>query len=323
MSTEHVDDDTLLLQQYIDKCSNWGRWGDDDQMGALNLVGPEQVRHAAGLVRKGTSISLTLPYDQRGPQPGGFRSNPQLFMTATGVDHVSGAQDPLPGGFGAARGFGFSDDVLLMPTQSGTQWDSLSHIFWKGRMWNGRTAGQVTTGGARANGVENYTGRIVMRGVLVDVATHRGVDALRPGEAITPDDLDEVLDAHTLTVEPGDALLVRTGFMATRRGRWGDYAGGPAPGLSLHTAPWLREHDVAAVATDTWGVEVRPNEIGYFQPLHVVSLVHGGVAFGEMFDLDALAADCAADGVHEFLFVASPLPITGASGAPVSALAVK
>lgn len=98
---------------------------------------------------------------------------------------------------------------------------------------------------------------------------------------------------------------------------------GPAPGLSLHTAPWLHRQGVAAIAADTWGVEVRPNEIGVYQPLHVVSLVHTGIAFGEMFDLDALAADCAADGVYEFMFVASPLPLTGAAGAPVSAVAIK
>jgi kynurenine formamidase len=323
MSADAIDDDTRLLQDYIEACSNWGRWGADDQVGALNLVGPDQIRYAAGLVRKGRSISLTMPYDQRGPQPGGFRNNPQLLATATGVDHLSGAQEPLPGGFGPARGFGFFDDVLIMPTQCGTQWDALCHIFWEGRMWNGRSAGQVTSRGAEANGIEHYTGRIVMRGVLVDAARHRGVDALPPGEAVTQDDVEGFLDAHGVAVRPGDALLVRTGFMAARRGDWGDYAGGPAPGLSLHIAPWLHRHDIAAVATDTWGVEVRPNEIGYFQPLHVVSLVHGGIAFGEMFDLDALAADCAEDGVYEFMFVASPLPLTGASGAPVSGLAIK
>ncbi|MUL63031.1 hypothetical protein BOO86_01030 [Mycobacterium sp. CBMA 234] len=116
---------------------------------------------------------------------------------------------------------------------------------------------------------------------------------------------------------------MRTGFLQARRGRWGDYAGGDAPGLSLHTAPWFRRHDVAALITDTWGIEVRPNEIGYMQPLHAVLLVHTGMAFGEIFDLEALAADCAADGVYEFMFVAPPLPITGSSGLPVGAVALK
>jgi kynurenine formamidase len=316
-------DDATLLETYIAQCSTWGRWGDDDQIGALNLVGPAQVRQAAALVKKGTPISLTLPYDKHGPQPGTFRSNPQLLVTASGTDHISGEQDPLPGGFGPARGFGFSDDVLIMPTQSGTQWDSLSHIFWNGRMYNGRSAAEVGSAGAAHGGIEQFTGRIVMRGILVDMPAYRGVTSLEPGEPITTTDIERFLRDHDLSVEPGDALLVRTGFMTERRGRWGDYAGGSAPGLSLHVAPWLRSHDVAAIATDTWGVEVRPNEIPYFQPLHIVSLVHGGIAFGEMFDLDALAEDCRADGVYEFMFVASPLPLTGASGSPVSALAIK
>lgn len=314
---------TELLNRYIAACTNWGRWGTDDEVGTLNLVGPEQVRRAAGLVRRGVPISLTLPYDQSGPQPGGFRNNPQLLLTATGTDHTSGGQDPLPGGFGPAKGFGFSDDVLVMPTQSGTQWDSLSHIFWNKQMFNGRSANEVTSRGATANGIENYTGKIAMRGVLVDVAAHRGVDSLRPGEAIGPDEVDVILRTRGMSIAPGDALLIRTGFMSARRGNWGDYAGGSAPGLSLHMAPWLHQHDVAAIATDTWGVEVRPNEIDYFQPLHIISLVHGGLAFGEMFDLDALADDCAADGIDEFMFVASPLPLTGGSGAPVSAVAIK
>ncbi len=317
------DPDSQLLGDYIASCTNWGRWGADDKIGTLNLVGPEEVLRAAGLVRKGTPISLTLPYDQNGPQSGGFRNNPQLLLTATGTDHVSGAQDPLPGQFGPARGFGFSDDVLVMPTQCGTQWDSLSHIFWEGRMYNGRRADDVTSRGAAANGIETYNGRIVMPAILIDLPAHHGVESLEPGHAISSTEIEKFLQAHDLTVRPGDALLVRTGFMAARRGDWGDYAGGDAPGLSLHMAPWLHDHHIAAVATDTWGVEVRPNEIGYFQPLHVVSLVHGGMAFGEMFDLDALAADCAGDGVYTFMLAASPLPITGASGAPVGAVAIK
>ena len=313
---EPADDATELLRDYIGSCSNWGRWGPDDELGALNLVGPDQVRRAAGLVRAGRPISLTLPYDQNGPQAGGgYRPNPLLLVTATGTDHASGQRD--------LRGFGYSDDIVFMPTQCGTQWDSLSHIFWQGRMYNGRPAESVTSSGAAQNGIENFTGRIVMRGVLLDAARHRGVTSLQPGDAIGPDEVDAILAANGIAVDPGDAVIVRPGFMAERRGAWGDFAGGDAPGLSLHMAPWLRDHQVAAVVTDTWGIEVRPNEIDYFQPLHLVSLVHGGLAFGEMFDLDLLAEDCAADGVYEFMFVASPLPITGASGAPVSGLAIK
>jgi kynurenine formamidase len=315
--------DDQLLREYIKECSNWGRWGADDQIGALNLVGPEEIKAAARLVTQGKSISLTLPYDLSGPQNSPFRTNPQLFTTATGTDYLAGAQDPLPGDWGPARGIGYADDYLAMYTQAGTQWDALAHIFWEGQMYNGRPADQVTSSGAKANGIEGYTGRIVMRGLLVDVAAAHGVPALEPGYAISPDEIESILAAHGLQARAGDALLVRTGFLGARRGQWGDFAGGPAPGLSLHTAPWLHRHGIAAIAADTWGIEVRPNEISYFQPLHIVALVHTGIAFGEVFDLDALAADCAADGVYECMFVASPLPLTGATGSPVSALALR
>lgn len=314
--------DLKILQRYIDQCSTWGRWGSDDQVGAVNLIDAAAIRRGAAAVRRGVSISLTMAYDEQGPQDGRLRANPKLVTTATGLDYLAGTQDSLPGG-GDGRGFGYSDDISLIANQAGTQWDSLSHIFWNGKMWNGRSASESTSAGAAVNGIENLAGRIATRGVLIDAPRLRGVDALGPGDAITSDDLDRWFESVGVTVTSGDALLVRTGFLGARRHAWGDYAGGPSPGLSLHVAPWLHRHGIAAIAADTWGIEVRPNEIGVFQPLHVVSLVHGGIAFGEMFDLDALAKACAADGAYEFLFVAPPLPITGAAGSPVGAVALK
>ncbi|OZM77103.1 cyclase family protein [Pseudonocardia sp. MH-G8] len=312
-----------IIHDYIDKYSNWGRWGEDDQLGALNHVGPEQVRAAAALVRQGRVVSMTLPLDLKGPQSGGFRANPLNMMTATGTDYVAGKQDPLPGGFGPSKGFGFADDVLVAPNQAGSQWDGLAHIFWKGKMYNGFDAGHVTASGAGRCGIEVTQTSFVMRGVLLDVARHKGVDCLDPGYTITADDLDATAARQGVEVRTGDALIVRTGMTETRRGDWGDYNGGPAPGLSLHTAPWLHAHDVAALATDTWGCEVRPNEIDLFQPLHVVALVHMGIPFGEIWDLQAIGADCAADGVYEFMLTAPTLPITGAAGSPLNALAIK
>jgi kynurenine formamidase len=109
-----------------------------------------------------------------------------------------------------------------------------------------------------------------------------------------------------------------------RRDGWGTYAGGDAPGLSFTTIDWLHRTEIAGVASDTWGVEVRPNEFpDAFQPWHQVVIPHLGLMVGEMFDLDALADDCADDGVYGFLLVAAPLPVTGAVGAPAVPIAIK
>jgi len=129
-----------------------------------------------------------------------------------------------------------------------------------------------------------------------------------------------------VTIGRGDIVLIRTGQIAQCRdaGAWGTYAGGPAPGLALDTAPWIFERSIAALASDTWGVEVQPNETpDVFQPLHIVFIVRMGLLVGEIFDLERLAADCAADGRYEFLFSAPPLVITGAVGSPVNPLAIK
>jgi kynurenine formamidase len=127
-------------------------------------------------------------------------------------------------------------------------------------------------------------------------------------------------------IRRGDIVLVRTGQMAQCHadGSWGSYAGGSAPGLALDAVPWIAEHEIAAVASDTWGLEVLPNETpDVFQPLHIILIVHMGLLVGEIFDLEGLAADCADDGRYEFLFTAPPLPITGGVGSPVNPLAIK
>jgi kynurenine formamidase len=309
------------IHEYIKRFSNWGRWGPDDEIGTLNFVGLEEVRAAAELVRRGDVISLTLPYDANGCQAGGLRHNPQLVVMASGSDVTAGVQSL--GAFGPAKGFGYSDDMVILGTQSGTQWDSLSHIFFESKMYNGRDASVSSSAGATHNSIEKGLTHFVMRGVLLDVARWAGVDSLEPGHAISADDLDAVAAAQSVEVRRGDAVLVRTGFLGARRGQWGDYAGGSAPGLSLHTAPWLYEKEIAAIVTDTWGVEVRPCEIDHMSPLHCVALVHMGLIFGEIFDLEALSSNCASDGVYEFQFVAPPLPITGAAGSPLSGLAIK
>jgi hypothetical protein len=226
-----------------------------------------------------------------------------------------------------------------MPLQCSTQWDGLGHIFDHGKAWNGRAAEQVVTSdGDLVTGIEHMAPYVAGRGVLLDVGlvvgtgggTSRSSGAESGGElpdgfAITEEHLEQTAEAHGVTVGRGDIVLVRTGRLArARRDGWGDYAGGPAPGLSFTTAGWLHRTEIAAIATDTWGFEVRPNEFeGAFQPLHQVVIPNMGLLIGEMWDLDTLAADCADDGVYEFWLTAAPLPITGAVGSPVNPIAVK
>jgi kynurenine formamidase len=310
-----------ILDDYCKRFNNWGRWG-PDELGTLNFITPERITRAAALVRQGRVISMALPYDSRGPQVGSTgRVNPIRVMLATGADHAAGVQG---GGRLPAR-FGYADDAIYMPLQCGTQWDALSHIFDQGKMYNGYDASLVTAAGAQKNSIDKIATKVVTRGVLLDVARMKGEKSLAPGYAITVEDLEATAQAEGVRVESGDIVIVRTGFMDhCLQNGWGTYAGGDAPGLSLHTAPWLYENEIAGVATDTWGVEVRPNELpDVFQPLHTVALVNMGMLVGEIFSLGAIAEDCASDGVYEFMFVAPPLPITGSVGSPHNPLAIK
>jgi kynurenine formamidase len=142
--------------------------------------------------------------------------------------------------------------MITMPLQCATHWDALSHIFDRGRMWNGYSAAEVTTFGAQRNGVERLRDRVAGRGVLLDVARSRGVERLPPGYAITEEDLTGCLAREGVDVVAGDIALVRTGQLGYCKAHgWGDYAGGDAPGLSFSTADWLFRTQIAAVASDT------------------------------------------------------------------------
>jgi kynurenine formamidase len=314
--------DKLTLEQVEDlarRYNTWGKWGRDDELGALNYIGGEAVAAAAGLVRRGKVISCAMRYDQSGPQKGHLgRTNPMHYMLQDGGDVTLGAQDHL------AR-LRYADDAIAMPLQAGTHWDAFSHIFYEGKMYNGFGLENVTSSGARRGALETMQEKMVGRGVLLDFPRHRGVDWLEPGDGIDDKDLEECAAAQDVTIRRGDILLIRTGQLRQcREHGWGDYTGGDAPGLALASSHFICGHEVAAIATDTWGCEVRPNETdAIYQPLHVVLLVNAGVLFGEMFDLEALADDCATDGVYEFLFVAAPVPFTGAVGGPLNPIAMK
>ena len=184
----------------------------------------------------------------------------------------------------------------------------------------------VDANGARKNGIENVKAKTVGRGVLLDVARFCGVSSLEDGMAITMDDLNQTAEHQGVEIRRGDIIIVRTGHMerCLAKGDWDGYSGGDSPGMAFETAEWVFEKEIAAVCTDTWGCEVRPNEIeDAFQPWHWVVIPKMGLTLGEIFYLKDIGEDCAEDGVYEFLFCAPPLPITGAVGSPINPVVLK
>lgn len=316
--------DTVIAQSQ--RHSNWGRWGDDDERGTLNHVTPDDVRRAAALVQSGRTISMALPYDEAGPQSGTFnRFNPIRLMTRDGADAI--ANTTVRDFYGGVdKHFRAADDMVIMPLQCGTQWDALAHVIYEDRIYNGYHADQVSSAGAWRNDVRQASNDMVGRGVLLDVPRALDVPWLEPGFAIGAEELDRAAEMAGVQVRRGDFVFVRTGSIARARseGTWGDYAGGDAPGLGLASVDWIAEHEIAALAADTWGMEVRPNETpDVMQPLHIILLVHMGLWIGEIFDFEAIADDCAEDGRYEFFFCGPPLPFTRAVGSPLNPMAVK
>ena len=308
------------LHAAAERNRQWGRWGPEDELGTLNNVTAQMVAGAATLVRKGKSFGLAMNYDINGPQRtarDNKRFNPVHTFFVTGTDCCSDMSE-----FRDIRG---ADDMITMPLQCGTQWDALSHIFYYDKMWNGFDARLVGTTGAKKCGIEKTRDRFVGRGVLLDIPRYLGVPWLPDGYGIGVELLDACADFQGIAVGAGDFVLVRTGQMerCLLQG-WGTFAGGDAPGLTFATSDWCRRKDIAAVATDTWGVEVRPNEVkGIFQPWHWVVIPMIGLSLGEMFYLKELAEDCATDKVYEFMFVGAALPFTGAVGCPLNPMAIK
>lgn len=297
------------FQQLCARVSNWGRWGDDDQRGTVNLLTAERIKDALSAVVDGDIHALGVALGSPGPQIGNPRRfDPLHYLITLPTENIR------EGAVGAA------DDVLMLPLQAGTQWDSLAHIAHEGRLYGGRPATSVTAGeGALAGAITTVSSSVAGRAVLVDVARFRGVDYLKPGYAIGSDELSDVLESQGSPVREGDILLVRTGFLGhCRDADWHEFAG-EAPGLHVSTLDFISEHGLAAVASDTSAIEVKPFSVErQTLPFHVVAIVYMGLLLGEIFDLDALASACAADGRYEGFLTAPPLPVTGGIGSPIN-----
>jgi kynurenine formamidase len=296
------------------RLSNWGRWGAEDERGTLNLITPERLVAAAGLVRKGAVFDLGIPFDDQGPQPGGARINPVHLMSQTGDTQV------FPGGFR------YADDYIFMPLQGASQWDALAHVYYDDQLYNGYPASDVTVVGAFHDTIDRIAKGVAGRGVLLDIARLRGVDWLGAGEVIIPDDLEAAIAAQDgVEVGSGDILLFRTGWrrMFLEQKSAQDFMAGE-PGLGQDCCEWLHEREIAAVCSDNWAIEVLPGELpDVVLNVHMVLIRDMGLTLGEILDFEELAADCAADGVWEFFFCAPPLKVTRGVGSPINPLAIK
>ena len=305
------------LQALAARVSNWGRWGADDQRGTPNLITPAAVQRGVHAVRTGRTFSLAIPFDQSGPQSDNVnmpeRVNPALHTHTVNVAFT-----------GDRRDFTTTDDTFRMGSQAATHWDALAHVGYDGRLYNDIPDDVISAeAGARKLGIEHF-GALATRGVLVDVARLHGIDHFDDNYAISGDDLERAVGAAGITIEPGDAVLVRTGQMRFLRAGDKRRYSMPSPGLSSTSIEWIHDHDIAAVATDTLTFEVYPCEDpAVFMPVHMIQLRDMGLVQGQNWHLDDLAADCAADGHYDCLLVATPLPLTGAAGAPVAPTALK
>jgi kynurenine formamidase len=309
------------IREATDKLKNWGRWGADDQVGTLNHVTAADIVRAASLIRTGKVFALGIPLDRNGPQNGlfGGRWNPIHTMLATGTDAVAGRQDVVPN-------IRYADDAINMPVQCATHWDALGHIFYEEKMYNGFDARLVDCNGLGKLGIEHARNKMVGRGVLLDIARFKGVAHLDDGYGISNDDLGQCAKAQNVEIRRGDFVILRTGQMerCLEEKKWGGFAGGDAPGVRFENCYWCQEREIAAICSDTWGVEVRPNETNEAnQPWHWVVIPAMGLTMGEMFYLKDLAEDCAADRVYEFFFCGPPLVITGGTGSPINPQAIK
>jgi kynurenine formamidase len=304
--------------------SSWGLWGDDDQLGTLNLLTDERTRCAATEVRRGSVFPLNLPLELA---PGlAWRDPPHHHLL-----HV-GPEGPYEASVGANGEYRYRDDYLDgLWLQGGSQWDSFSHVrHQEFGNYNGIADAEVVS---RAKlGIDQWSSRaIVGRGVLLDLQRHVEFDAAT-AYGFTVEDLEQTIAAQGVTIETGDILLLHSGWTKRfidgddeERRRLIDWETLKAPGLepSQRMAEYIWDLHVAAIGSDTLGVEALEMGSETLFYLHDQFLPLLGLPIGEFWALDDLAADCAADGRYTCLLVSVPLNVRGGVGSPPQAVAIK
>lgn len=289
---------TLLQER-----NNWERWGPDDERGAVNLIGPEQVQAAAGVVRTGQVISLSRPFPK---QPGPTNARP--------ANHYVMRETRGDGGM-ASDFYGVSYHGLAC-----THMDGLSHAWGAEGMWNGRSPDDtVLPTGVTWGGIDQWRDGIVTRGVLLDVPRHRGKPYVTQDEPVQGDELERLCHKQGITVRPGDAIVVYSGREEWDRHEppWGSATS--RPGLHASCLQFIRNTDCAVLVWDM--LDMLPNGLDLDWAVHA-AIYAFGIALIDNALLEPLAQACAEAQRHDFLLVAAPLPVEGGTGSPVNPLAI-
>jgi kynurenine formamidase len=289
--------------------SSWGKWGGDDERGALHLLTPARVAAAVRLVQDGVTVTLSLPLDTQlgvhNPKPADHH------MTALGSEAP------------ATNSVHFSKDYVGADYHNDghTHIDALCHVAYEGKLYNGRDEGAVTAHGAPVNSIETLKDGLVGRGVLLDVPRVRGVPWLEPGEHIFRADLEAAELTQEVSVQEGDILLVRTGH-ARRLAELGPWNTAEAKaGLHPTAMPFLAERGVAALGSDGNSDTAPSSTEGVGFPIHVLAIAAMGIHLLDYLQFEDLRSSCESRRRWEFLFVAAPLFILGGTGSPLNPLA--
>lgn len=283
------------------------KWGANDERGAANLLTPAKLLEATKLIKEGKVYELGRVLEASIPTFGVRRFGIYTARTT----HIRGRNDNR------------SNEELVVTElgQVGTQFDGLAHITIGGLAYNcydTMPTDRLLRYGFDKMGVEKV-GTIFTRGVLVDIAGLKGLDMLAAGYEITRADLEEALRKQGMTINPGDAVLMHTGWGKLWMQDNAKYNGSPA-GPGIEAANWLVERQPVLVAADTFPLEVFPNpDKDLFAPVHQILLVMNGIYILENLDLEGLARD----NVYEFAFVLQPLKMKGGTGSTVAPSAIK
>lgn len=311
--------DVMTEAEVVDlmtRLSNWGRWGADDELGALNLITPAVRARAARLVHDGVAVGCARPISTE--ITADTTVQPLRFMVDSGEGRDTDPPERILARRGAAEFIG-----MVFHGYTITHVDTPAHYFWRGKLYNGRPCSLVTAReGAQVEAVDVARDGIVSRGVLLDVAALRG-RWLEAGEGVMRGDLEAAEVAAGVQVEPGDILLVRTGYYARRLAQGARHPmrdGSPACHVSC--TPWLRERGIAMLGSDTHNDISPATHPGLGNALHIVSLVAMGLWLIDNCALEALAAACAERRRWDFMLTVAPLPLVGVTGSPVNPIAV-